>query len=28
MGSADVTGKLCVIGAELSEQAVAELFGV
>ena len=28
MGGADVTGKLCVIGAELSEQAVAALFGV
>ena len=28
MGSADVTGKLCVIGAELDQAAVAELFGV
>ena len=28
MGSADVTGKLCVIGAELKEAEVAELFGV
>ena len=28
MGSADVTGKLCVIGAQLKEAAVAELFGV
>ncbi len=28
MGSADVTGKLCVIGAQLNETAVAELFGV
>ena len=27
-GSAAVTGKLCVIGAELKEAAVAELFGV
>ena len=27
-GSADITGKLCVIGAELKEQAVADLFGV
>ena len=27
-GSAAVTGKLCVIGAELNESAVAELFGV
>ena len=28
MGSADVTGKLCVIGAQLKEEAVAQLFGV
>ena len=28
MGGADVTGKLCVIGAQLNETAVAELFGV
>ncbi len=28
MGAADVTGKLCVIGAQLREAAVAELFGV
>ena len=28
MGSADVTGKLCVIGAELNESAVRALFGV
>ena len=28
MGGADVTGKLCVIGAQLNEQAVAALFGV
>lgn len=28
MGSASVIGKLCVIGAQLNEQAVAELFGV
>ena len=28
MGSADVTGKLCVIGAQLDENAVAGLFGV
>ncbi len=28
MGSADITGKLCVIGAQLKEAAVAELFGV
>jgi len=27
-GAAAVTGKLCVIGAELKEHAVAELFGV
>ena len=27
-GSAAVTGKLCVIGSQLKEQAVAELFGV
>ncbi len=28
MGSADVTGKLCVIGAKISEDAIAQLFGV
>ena len=28
MGSADVTGKLCVIGAQLQEAQVAALFGV
>ncbi len=28
MGSADVTGKLCVIGSKLDEQAIAGLFGV
>ena len=28
MGSADVTGKLCVIGAQLQEEKVAGLFGV
>ena len=27
-GSADITGKLCVIGAQLDEQGVAALFGV
>ena len=27
-GGADVTGKLCVIGANLNESAVAALFGV
>ena len=27
-GSADITGKLCVIGAQLDEQGVAQLFGV
>ncbi len=27
-GSADVTGKLCVIGAQLDEKGVAALFGV
>ena len=27
-GSAAVTGKLCVIGSNLDEKAVAELFGV
>ena len=27
-GGADVTGKLCVIGAQLDEAAVADLFGV
>ena len=28
MGAADITGKLCVIGAQLDEAAVAALFGV
>ncbi|MBQ6889519.1 MAG: GTP-binding protein [Oscillospiraceae bacterium] len=28
MGSADVTGKLCVIGSKLDEAAIAALFGV
>ena len=28
MGSAAVIGKLCVIGAQLDEMAVAKLFGV
>ena len=28
VGSADINGKLCVIGADLNEAAVAELFGV
>ena len=27
-GAAAVTGKLCVIGAQLNEQAIAGLFGV
>ena len=27
-GSAAVTGKLCVIGSELDEEAIAALFGV
>ena len=27
-GSADVTGKLCVIGSQLDEQGIAQLFGV
>ncbi len=27
-GSADVTGRLCVIGSKLNEDAVAKLFGV
>ena len=27
-GAAAVTGKLCVIGSELKETAIAELFGV
>ena len=27
-GGADITGKLCVIGSELDEKAIAELFGV
>ena len=28
MGGADITGKLCVIGAQLKQEQVAELFGV
>ncbi len=28
MGSADITGKLCVIGAQMSETEIAKLFGV
>ena len=28
MGSADITGKLCVIGAQLDEAGIAALFGV
>lgn len=28
LGSASITGRLCVIGAELNEAAVAALFGV
>ena len=28
IGSADVTGRLCVIGSEINEQAIAELFGI
>ena len=28
MGSADITGKLCVIGAQLDEASIAALFGV
>ena len=28
LGGADITGKLCVIGAELDEAGVAALFGV
>jgi hypothetical protein len=28
IGKADVTGKLCVIGAEMKEEKLAELFGV
>jgi hypothetical protein len=28
MGSADIIGKLCVIGAQLDEAGVAALFGV
>ena len=27
-GSADITGKLCVIGSKLDEHAITELFGV
>ena len=27
-GSAEYTGKLCVIGSELKEAAIAELFGI
>ena len=28
VGSADITGKLCVIGSKLDEKGVAQLFGV
>ena len=28
MGGADITGKLCVIGAQLKQEQVAVLFGV
>ena len=28
LGSADITGKLCVIGAQLDEKGIAQLFGV
>ena len=28
MGNADIIGKICVIGSELKEDLVAELFGV
>lgn len=28
LGSPDITGKLCVIGSKLDEQAIAQLFGV
>ena len=28
MGSADITGKLCVIGAQLDEAGIAAAFGV
>ena len=28
MGSADITGRLCVIGSNINEQALAELFGI
>ena len=27
-GSADITGKLCVIGSKLDEKGIAALFGV
>ena len=27
-GSADITGKLCVIGSKLDEKAIQQLFGV
>ena len=27
-GSADVTGKICVIGADIEEDAIRELFGL
>ena len=27
-GAADVTGKLCVIGADVNKEAVKELFGL
>ena len=28
LGSADITGKLCVIGSKLDEKGIAALFGV
>ena len=28
LGSADITGKLCVIGSKLDQQGIAVLFGV
>ena len=27
-GAADITGRLCVIGSKINENAIAELFGV
>ena len=27
-GAADVTGKLCVIGAQVNKEAIKELFGI